>query len=121
MLLALVFCFSGCSNETETVIGGIEDNSSTQLSMSYDEFTGYRQRIIHVPENMQVVVGVDIVTDSGSIKAYIARDNNIDNSAYKGNEIKTSTFTVTLQEAGDYTLRVDAKKHRGGFTISWDN
>ena len=120
-LLALVLFLSGCSNDTEMIIGGIEDNSPTQLSMSYDKFTGYRQSIIRVPENQQVVVRVDIETETGSINAYIARDNDIDNSAYEGNKIQTSSFTVNLEEPGEYTLRVDAQKHVGSFTFSWDN
>lgn len=120
-MLGLILLFSGCSNETETIIGGIEDNSPTQLSMSYETFTGFRQSIIRVPENKQVVVRIDIETETGSINAYIARDNDRDDSVYEGNKIQTSTFTVTLKEPGEYTLRVDAKKHTGSFTFSWDD
>ena len=120
-MLGFILLFAGCSNETETIIGGVEDNSSTRLSMSYDTFTGYRESIIRVSENQQVVVRVDIETESGRINAYIAKDNDLDNSTYQGNEIKTSSFTVNLKESGEYTLRIDANKHVGSFTFSWDN
>ena len=50
---------------------------------------------------------------------YIAKDNNESTAVYKGNDIKTSNFTVTLKEAGTYTIRVDGDKHTGGYLFYW--
>jgi uncharacterized membrane protein len=87
--------------------------------MLYDEFTGYKQTHIDVGENETIEVVVSIVTEKGSIDAYIAKDNDIANSSYKGHDIPTMTFTVTLSEPGRYTVRVDAEKHTGSYSFSW--
>jgi uncharacterized membrane protein len=72
-------------------------------------------------ENETVEVVVSIVTEKGSIDAYIAKDDDVANSSYEGHDIQTISFTVTLSESGRYTVRVDADKHTGSYSFSWGN
>jgi hypothetical protein len=118
-LLVLVLIFNACTTGSGTVKNGVEYNSSTKMAMLYDEFTGYKQTHIEVGENETVEVVVSIVTEKGSIDAYIAKDNDITNSSYEGHDIQTMSFTVTLSEPGRYTVRVDAEKHTGSYSFSW--
>ncbi len=118
-LMVLISMLGGCTVGSGTVKNGIEYNSSTKMAMLYDEFTGYKQTHIDVEAGKPVMVVVSIVTEKGSIDAYIARDNDIANSSYEGHDVPTMSFTVTLSEPGRYTVRVDAKKHTGSYSFSW--
>jgi hypothetical protein len=71
-----------------------------------------------VIEGQPVEVNVSIVTEKGSIDAYMAKDNNRKNSSYEGYDIPTSEFSVTLKEQGVYTIRVDTKNHSGSYSFS---
>ncbi|MDD4924145.1 MAG: hypothetical protein PHF74_04845 [Dehalococcoidales bacterium] len=121
VLIVLMSMLSACTVGSGTVKNGVEYNSSTKMAMLYDEFSGYKQTHIDVRQNETVEVVVSIVTEKGSIDAYIAKDNDIANSSYEGHDIPTMSFTVTLSEPGRYTVRVDADKHKGSYSFSWGN
>ena len=110
---------TGCTMGSGMIKNGNELNTSTKMSMVYNEFTGYKETQIKVVEGQPVEVNVSIVTEKGTINAYIAKDNNKNNSSYEGRSIPTSYFTVTLKEQGVYTIRVDAKKYSGSYSFSW--
>jgi hypothetical protein len=110
---------TGCTKGSGVVKNGNELNTSTKMSMIYDEFTGYKEAQIKVIEGQPVEVNVSIVTEKGSIDAYIAKDNNRKNNSYEGHDISTSEFSVTLKEQGVYTLCVDTKNHSGSYSFSW--
>ena len=110
---------AGCTVGSGTVINSTEFNTPTRMSMYYDKFTGYKQTHINVGDSGPVVVAVEILTESGSIDAYIARDNDLSRASYEGHDISTTSFTVTLSEPGDYTLRVNADNHSGGYSFYW--
>ena len=118
-IIILVSLLTGCTTSSGTVINASESNTSTKMSMSYDKFNGYKERVIEVKEGKPIIVTVNIVTKSGSIDAYITRDNDIDNSSYEGHDIQTTKFSVTLSEQGRYTIRVDANNHSGSYSFSW--
>ncbi len=119
ILLVLAGLLAGCAVGSGTVKNGEEFNTPTKMSMIYDKFDGYKQGRIDVNANEPVEVKVNIVTEGGSIAAYIAKDNEISHSSYEGHNIPTSSFTVTLTEPGNYTVRVDADNHTGGYSFSW--
>jgi hypothetical protein len=120
VLMVLISMLGSCTCGSGTVKNGVEYNTPTKMSMLYEEFTGYKQTNINVEAGKPVVVVVSIVTEKGSIDAYIAKDNDIANSSYQGNDVPTMSFTVTLTEAGKYTVRVDAQKHTGSYSFSWE-
>ena len=111
---------TGCTCGSFTVLRGSELNTPTKMSMSYEKFSGFKQRNIEVSEDETLVISVNIVTNGGSIDAYIARDNDTANSTYEGKDIPTSSFTVTISKPGKYTLRVDARNHTGSYSFSWE-
>ncbi|MDD3839455.1 MAG: hypothetical protein PHP06_02675 [Clostridia bacterium] len=118
-IVMIIFIFTGCTSGSYTVAKGNELNTSTKMSMNYEKFNGYKKTKIKVNSNEIVEVSVNIVTESGSIDAYIAKDDDVRNSVYQGSDIPTSSFTVKLAEEGIYTIRVDAKNHSGSYSFSW--
>lgn len=116
LLVIPVLAGGGCTVGSGVTINSQELNTSTRMSMLYDRFTGHRQTKITVKDE-PVTVKVNIVTEKGDIDAYIARDNDKAGSVYEGNGITTSSSTVTLNEPGSYTLRVDANNHTGSYSF----
>ena len=118
--LILLAVLTGCTCGSFTILNGSELNTSTKMSMSYEKFNGFKQRNIEVREDETLVISVNIVTEAGSIDAYVAKDNDTTNSTYTGKDIPTSSFTVTITKPGKYTIRVDAQNHTGSYSFSWD-
>lgn len=110
---------TGCTKGSGMIKNGSELNTPTKMAMIYDEFSGHKETQIKVEKGQPVEVTVGIVTEKGSMDAYIAKDNNTKNSSYEGHTIPTSSCTVTLKEPGIYTIRVDAKNHSGSYSFSW--
>jgi hypothetical protein len=119
VVFILIITLVSCNLGSYVIVNGTESNDSHTMSMTYEKFNGYRSAEIKVEEGVPFTISVDIVTSSGNISAYIAKDNDKANAAYAGNDIKTSHFTVTFSEPGTYTIRVDADKHSGSYKFTW--
>jgi len=119
LIMVIMMVLTGCTKSSYILISGEENDSSTQISMTYKEFSGYKEAQIKVKDGEEIKVSVRVVTYGGSIDAYIAKDNDVSKAVYEGNNIKTSSFTVTLKEAGTYTIRIDGDKHSGSYLFYW--
>ena len=115
----IMMLLAGCTKSSYVIISGEDHDTSTQMSMTYKQFSGYKETRIKVKDGEEVKVSVKIVTEGGTLDAYIAKDNNESTAVYTGNDITTSNFTVTLKDAGTYTIRVDGDKHSGSYLFNW--
>lgn len=86
--------------------------------MSYDKFSGYKEKDMKVEESESIIASVDIVTKSGSTDIYISRDHNFSNCNYEGNDIPATIFTVTHPKPGNYTIKIEEKNHSGSYSFS---
>jgi hypothetical protein len=118
LLLIVSLGLVGCSKGMDIKIGAFENNTSTKMSCSYSKFDGVDEDKITVEEGETVIVSVAIETKDGSIDAYII--NEKDEYEYEGHDVPTSSFTVTLSEAGTYTMKVDANNHKGSYSFTWE-
>ena len=118
-VLLLILCFSACSGGSYVSVMSTETNNAQEISMEYDSFDGNKFYDISIEQ--EVIVTVHIETESGSMSAYIAKDNDVTNAVYQGSDIPTSDFTVALTESGTYTIRVDANQHSGSYSFQWES
>lgn len=116
LVLAMMAGLTGCISNLS--IGSVENDSEHKMSASYMLYSGTKERELTVEDGETVVVTVDVKTDKGSLDAYIYNED--EEYSYEGHDIQTSEFTVTLTEPGDYTVKVEADKHKGSFSFSWD-
>ncbi len=120
ILIVLIFTvslFPGCTTGSYTSVGSVQVNTLSSMSMSYHKFSGNRSTRIHVDEGKPVEVKVDIVTSAGKINLSIIDGEK--KPVYEGTDIPTSDFTVKLDKAGDYTVTLTGKDHKGKYKISW--
>lgn len=115
LIIAMAIGLSGCSKYIS--IGSVENSSEHKMSASYLMYSGSKEREITVEDGETVTVTVKVTTKKGSLDAYIYKDE--EEYSYEGHDIQTSEFTVTLSDPGDYTIKVDANRHKGSFSFSW--
>ncbi|MHC1750622.1 MAG: hypothetical protein AB9856_20315 [Cellulosilyticaceae bacterium] len=120
VLVAMLLVVGGCTKGSSFILSGDETNTPTQMAMTYKRFSGFKQTDIKVKKGEPLTVKVGIVTQKGHLDAYIAKDNDLQNCQYQGTNLSTSSFEVTLTEEGTYTIRVDANKHTGSYSFSWE-
>ncbi|MFA9382078.1 MAG: hypothetical protein ACERKO_13565, partial [Acetanaerobacterium sp.] len=65
VVLAMLALFAGCTRSGGTTILAVENNTSTEMSMSYKYFDGYREKTITLEEGQTLEVLVDIVSEHG--------------------------------------------------------
>ena len=116
LILIAILGLCGCS-KSQLTIGSMETNTMNKTSMSYLLFTGSKEKKLTVNENEPLTVSVDIETEEGSLDVSIY--NEAGEYSYEGHDIETSTFTVTLSEAGKYTIKVEADEHKGSYSFTW--
>ncbi|MEG2814259.1 MAG: hypothetical protein RSA79_06630 [Oscillospiraceae bacterium] len=119
LTIILTINLSGCTYGAIKTTNSIEKNTSNKFSMTYDKLSGYKATEINVKKGQSVEINVNIVTDGGTLNAYIAKDNKKEDAVYNGEELKTSEFNVTLSEEGKYTIRIDAEDHSGSYAFVW--
>lgn len=89
------------------------------MSMRYEYFDGYKYKTIEVEEGETKTVSISIVSNSGKLIVYVAKDNDINHAQFYRPDIATGEYSVTLREAGKYTVKVIAITHRGSYKITW--
>ena len=65
------------------------------------------------------VVSVCIAKKAGKIDIDIYPTDCKDNTNYQGRDLDSTAFSVVLSEAGEYKVRISAKKFVGDYEISW--
>ncbi len=116
LMIVLLTGLNGCSKGYS--LGSYENNTSSKMTMNHYLFKGSKERTLKVNEGEEVVVSVDIKTENGTLDAYIYNEDT-EEYIYEGKDIPTSSFTVTLKDAGNYTIKVDGDKHKGSYSFTW--
>ncbi len=123
LILSLVL-ISGCTYGSYTTTGSIQISTLSKMSMSYKKFNGYKITELNIKEGEEYQVNVSIVSEEGKLGLTIALENDKkdrqDETIYKGSELPTSDFKVTLDKPGKYLIKVTGENHKGKFNITWD-
>ncbi|AEY66436.1 hypothetical protein [Clostridium sp. BNL1100] len=117
IIVLTIILLSGCTYGSYSSTRAVEISTSSQMSMSYEKFNGYKATSIKVKEGNPVDVNVDIVSNTGKLDMSITDEK--DHSVYEGKDIPTSSFSVSLDKPGDYKLKVSGEKHSGSYKITW--
>lgn len=118
LLLLPLLLLAACTSGSYSALMAVENNTFTSMQMRYEQFNGYKAKSLKLNEGETCEVTVDIVSDEGSLGLSITDQDGV--SYYEGTDLPTSNFSVSLDKAGDYTIRVDAQKHSGSYDISWE-
>ena len=112
----LILTATGCTTGFSATLFSIENDTGTTMSMSYQKFSGYKERKIDIAEE-NTPVEVVIESESGDISLSIKDEDG--KAYYEGTKLPSSQFTVELGHAGSYVICVEAKSHSGRYQFSW--
>lgn len=85
-----------------------------ELHMAYTAFntTDGQTLSLEAGETLQV----QVVSDAGSLAITIQKEE--DPPIYQGTNLPTQTFTVAVEETGDYTVTLTGEKARGSVDVT---
>lgn len=81
--------------------------------------SGTEQRFYQVKEGNVGELKITVTRESGSLNISVYPVNDTQNYCYRGTDIPTSDFTVTLSEPGEYTVFIEAEKFVGSYGFDW--
>jgi hypothetical protein len=87
--------------------------------MTYEEFDGSKEYSFQIKGNQKHIISISVVTETGSINVWIAKDGDSKNAVYERNDIQMSSFAITIHEAGKYIIHLDANSHHGNYLFTW--
>jgi hypothetical protein len=117
MSILLAGCGGGSNYSLTNPVGEISEPGL--LALNYSNFDGLRfGEYFPVAEGETLVFHVNVLTESGSLSIFVTPEDNEDLIVYRADDIATSEFTFTLTEPGQYKLWLEAKDHKGGYTIT---
>lgn len=79
---------------------------------------GSEQYFFAVEDGETVEVQMTFDNQSGTIGAYIAKDSIEENADYKGTDIPSGNFSVTVSKAGTYQILYNCKDYIGEYSYS---
>ncbi len=93
---------------------GSRTGSDSELVMEYSMFNTTDSQLLTLEKDD--VIDVEIVNDSGKLDVVIQEDDK--NPVFEGNNLKTSTFQVKVNESGTYKITVTGKKAKGSVSFT---
>ncbi|MBQ8370081.1 MAG: hypothetical protein IJ497_12180 [Clostridia bacterium] len=116
-LLLLSFLLLSCVSGSYSTVMSVENNTGDLFSMSYSLFSGEKKRSVSLNED-ETEIAVVIETQSGTLDITIT-DEASGTSVYRGTDLPSSEFSVTVQPGGTYSITVHADHHCGSYDFSW--
>ena len=95
-------------------------NSPQMVIIAQDSTTTYNgtdQQICHVADGEQCELHISVFRQDGSISISVLQMEE-QAYAYRGTDIPTSDFIVSLSEPGEYCIEISAENFQGSYNIS---
>lgn len=122
-MILLVLCIStllcGCAYGSSFTKNSIESGTDTSWTISYEQFDGMRTMKVPIDEGAAAEFTIAIETKSGALGLIITGADGTE--YYKGSELPTSEFTVLADKGGPFEIRMEADRHCGSFSVSWQS
>lgn len=95
----------------------VESSGLDWWKSSYTYFDGWIKRYFKFNNDSSghCILQADVTTNSGELDITVLDAEGKELHSYKN--VATSTFDIDLGKGGEYQIRVDARKHDGGFSL----
>ena len=118
LLLSVVFLLCGCVASTSPVKPE-EPEMHTALRDGQTVYNGTERRFYQVEAGKTGELRIAVRAESGSLNISLFPTEEPERFCYRGRDIPTSAFSVTLQEPGEYTVWIEAEDFAGSYTFEW--
>lgn len=115
LIVALLAMFTGC--------GSGQDAEQPSMNISFENgqtvYTGTEQRFYQLEDGQVGNLAISVTRESGSLNISVFPTAAPQQYCYRGTDIPTSDFTVTLSESGEYKVRIEADHFAGSYGLEW--
>lgn len=111
-LCAILLALTACGLPREGIVI-IESLSGKHCKMEFSEWSMQSKCEISLDEGDEILV--EVACDIGNVDLNIKSKNGYE--AYTGNELKTSSFTITANETGEYIVAIQGENATGHITV----
>lgn len=115
ILICLLGLFCACGDDApmKTEVKKNADGST------YEVKNGVEERTFSVNSGEQLVITVSVTVTSGELDLSIFKTDDRSVNPYESNDMQTASFTVTVKEAGEYTIRINANDFVGTYSFEY--
>jgi predicted Zn-dependent protease len=108
------FILTGCSGGSYAISIGQLTSSSNSISGEYRSFSGYYFKEVTFEKGDAIHFNYSVSTKKGTFSAKL-----MNSSGREVNEIRNDQ-TIEITKTDQYKVRVEGKKHKGSFYLSWN-
>ena len=113
-IFLLIFFISGCADKNaNAVFNGSKTANDNQFIMEYEILNTTYTEKLELKKNE--VIKVEIVNDSGNLNISVIGESG--EKVYKGNDISSSSFSLTIPKDDTYEFSVEGKKAKGSVSF----
>lgn len=113
LLLALALSLTACAGDSARFSGSLTTDDLA-FSSQFIELSDTLTSTLKLEDGD--VIRVEIVCESGELDATIGIEGA--QPVYEGKQLQTGAFSVTVHEAGTYTVAVAGRKAKGSFAFA---
>ena len=118
LLLILLFGCPGCTGSTAAPNPALPE-MRIDLENGKTVYNGLEQRFYQVEPGQSGLLTISVQAQEGSLSIYVFPTGEPNHYLYRGRDIPSSTFTVGLPDAGEYTVWVEADHFSGSYELVW--
>ena len=119
LLAAAAFTLCGCaivsSNGNYSIVGCVENTTSSSFSMQYELFNGTKQYTFKTNQDNEHLA-MEFVSSDGKLSVLVKGEDDVE--YYKVDNVVTENKTVELGKSGSYTVDFVAAGHKGSFKFT---
>jgi hypothetical protein len=112
VFIAIIIVFSNCSASKGSIVI-LENPDGTGFTMDFKQWSSKNKCELSLKEGD--VLQIEVEHEDGEIDLMIIGKKG--NEPYEGNNLKSTTFTVTVSETDKYDIRITGKKATGKVTV----
>ncbi|KNF08669.1 hypothetical protein CLPU_6c01550 [Gottschalkia purinilytica] len=102
----------------EITLLSIKSNVFNCLKGKHMYFLGSRSKNIKFSEDKEITFNIDAETKKGDITISLL-DSNENKIFETKNPSKTEIKTIKVEKGSNYIIKIDGRKHRGSYKVSW--
>ena len=108
-LAAALLLMAACSGNTSQMVTTTRDGITT--------YNGTEQQICQVADGARQELDISVFRQNGSLSISVLQMEG-QKYVYRGTDIPTSDFIVSLPNPGEYRIEINAKNFQGSYAIS---
>ena len=118
IIAGVLLSLAGCG-EIRNGPAGEQGGMKVDLTEKGMDRNGTEYRTFQVEEGRRGIVSVRISRQSGVLDLDIYPTDDPKEPEYTGRSLDSASFSVILEEQGEYKIRVTAKDYQGDYEIDW--